>query len=95
MKSRPITDIDRMLAAGDRIDRAIGKPPTKDRRRTHLRFGKLVLVVVEQTGEPTIVYLTNGEGVIVEATTSELAEAANAVQKILENPPPTKPRKSQ
>jgi hypothetical protein len=86
VKSRPITDIDRMLAAGDRIDRAIGKPPTKDRRRTHLRFGKLVLVVVEQTGEPTI---------IVEATTSELAEAANAVQKILENPPPTKPRKSQ
>ena len=85
-KPRPITDVDRLLAYGDRI---AGKPPA--RRRTHFRFGKLEVIVIEEASEPTTVYLANrDEAVIVEATAAELAEAANAVLKLLANPPPMK-----
>lgn len=83
--ARPITEVDRMLAHGDRI---AGKPSA--RRRTHLRFGKLEIVLVEETAEPTLVYLTNGEDVIVEATAGEMIRAASAVQELLANPPPMK-----
>ena len=91
MKPRPITAVDRMLAWSDEADRAIGDAP-KVRRRTHRRFGKLDLVVVEKMNEPTIVYLTNGEGVIVEAKAAELLKAADAVRELLANPPPVKRR---
>jgi hypothetical protein len=84
-KPRPITDVDRLLAYGDRI---AGKPPA--RRRTHFRFGKLEVIVIEEASEPTTVYLANRDGAIVEATAAELAEAANAVLKLLANPPPMK-----
>lgn len=88
MKLRPITGADRALAHGDRLTRAIGDT-VKPRRRTHFKFGKLEVVVVETSGEPTTVYLTNGEqsADLVEATAAELAQAAAAVQQILSNPP--------
>ena len=89
---RLITGVDRMLAWSDRADRALGEP-AKSRRRTHLRFGKLDLIVVEVTGEPTVVYLTNGsDATIVEASAGELAEAADAVRTLMANPPPLKRR---
>ena len=86
MKARPITAVDRMLSWSDQVT---GDSP-KARRRTHRRFGKLDLVVVETTGEPTIVYLTNDEGVIVESTAAELLQAAAAVRLLLESRPPVK-----
>lgn len=83
MKSpRPITAVDRMLAYADRVDGT-----AEPRRRTHRRFGQLDVVVVERDGAPTVVYLTNDEGVIVEATAAELLQAASAVRLILETPP--------
>ena len=84
MKPRPITAVDRMLAWADKAD------PPKARRRTHYRFGKLDLVVIERTDEPTTVYLTNDEGVIVESTVAELLQAAAAVRLLLESRPPVK-----
>ena len=60
MKLRPITGADRALAHGDRLTRAIGDT-VKPRRRTHFKFGKLEVVVVETSGEPTTVYLTDGK----------------------------------
>jgi hypothetical protein len=91
---RPITDVDRMLAHDDKITRAIGET-VKARRRTHLRFGQLTVVVVEQTDEPTQLYLTNGaeDAQIVEATSTELTDAATAVRKLLSRPPPIKRRR--
>ena len=83
-KPRPITAVDRMLAWADKAD------PPKSRRRTHRRFGKLDIVVIERAGEPTVVYLTNDEGVIVEATVAELLQAAAAVRLLLESRPPVK-----
>jgi hypothetical protein len=89
-KTRPLTAVDKLLAYGDSIDRALGET-SKARRRTHRRFGKLDVVLVEQTDEPTVVYLTNGgDADIVEATAGELAEAAAAVKELLTNPPPVK-----
>ncbi len=83
MKSpRPITAVDRMLAYADRVDGT-----AEPRRRTHRRFGQLDVVVVERDGAPTVVYLTNDEGVIVEATAAELLQAASAVRLVLETPP--------
>jgi len=94
---RPLTAVDRMLAWSDDNDRAaadagFGDPP-KARRRTHRRFGQLDVVVVERTDASTVVYLTNDEGVIVEAKASELIEAVAAVQELLANPPPIRRRK--
>ena len=87
---RPITPVDRMLAWSDDAERAIGDEP-KARRRTHRRFGKLDVVIIERTGEPTIVYLTNDEGSeIIEAKAADLLEAADAVRDLLANPPPIK-----
>ena len=91
MKSKqplPITPVDRMLAWSDDAERAIGDEP-KARRRTHRRFGKLDVVVVERTGEPTIVYLNDNDA-IIETKASNLLEAADAVREILANPPPIK-----
>lgn len=88
-KARPITSVDRMLAWSDGFEDAIGEP-RRARRRTHRRFGKLDVVVVETTGEPTVVYLTNEEDVIVEARPKELLDAADAVRDLLANPPPIK-----
>jgi hypothetical protein len=85
--TRRITDVDRMLAFEDGINRTIDKP-IKGRRRTVRKFGQLEVIVVEETGESTQVYLTNGDGVIVEMTASELAEAAATVRELLANPPP-------
>lgn len=85
-KPRPITPVDRMLSWSDQ---ATGDSP-KARRRTHRRFGKLDLVIVERTDEPTTVYLTNEEGVIVESTAAELLQAAAAVRLLLESRPPVK-----
>ena len=89
MSARPITPVDRMLAWSDDAERATGDEP-KARRRTHRRFDKLDLVVVEQEGEPTVIYLTNEEGVIVEATVADLFDASDAVRELLTNPPPVK-----
>lgn len=89
MTARPITPVDRMLAWSDRVERAIGDEP-KVRRRTHRRFGKLDVVVIERTGEPTVVYLTNEEDVIVEAKAKELVDAARFVEELLRNPPPAR-----
>lgn len=87
---RPITGTDRMLAYGDRIARAFGMV-SKSRRRTHWRFGRLNVILVEEAGEPTMVYLENeGDGAIIQATATELGEAAAAVQKLLANPPPVR-----
>ena len=80
-----------MLAYRDRLNRSTGEPQDT-RRRTHFRFGQLEVVVVERAAEPTTVYLTNGEAVIVEALATELIQAADAVQKLLANPPPVKRR---
>jgi len=92
MKSRPLTAVDRLLAYGDQLGRALGDT-LKARRRTHRRFGKLDVVIVEQTGEPTKVYLTNGtDATVVEATASELTQAAAAIQELMANPPPVKRR---
>lgn len=88
-KTRPITPVDRMLAWSDDMERTMGDVP-KARRRTHRKFGKLDVVVVERTGEPTIVYLTNEEDVIVEAKVKELFDAADAVRELLANPPPVR-----
>lgn len=85
--ARPITPVDRMLAWSDGVERAIGDEP-KGRRRTHRRFGKLDLVVIERSGEPTVVYLSNDEGVIVEARPSELFDAAETVREVLAKLPP-------
>lgn len=82
MKTRPITAVDRMLAYADKVDGT-----AEPRRRTHRRFGQLDVVVVERDGAPTVVYLTNDEGVIVEATAAELLQAASAVRLVLETPP--------
>lgn len=91
-KVRPITPVDRMLAWSDSADRASGEKP-KARRRTHRRFGQLDVVVIYRSGEPTIVYLTNDEGVIVEAKASELIAAADAVREAMTHPSPSR-RKS-
>jgi hypothetical protein len=88
MKTRPITAVDRMLSWADQTT---GDSP-KARRRTHYRFGKLDLVVIERTDEPTVVYLTNDEGVIVEAEAWELLQAADALREMLANPLPVKRR---
>jgi len=92
-KPRRITDVDRMLSFDDSLKRAIGET-VKARRRTVRRFGRLEIVIVEETDEPTKVYLTNGadDGAVVEATSMELAQAANAVHELLTNPPPIKRR---
>lgn len=88
MKSpRPITAVDRMLAWADRADPGRVRA---HRRRTHRRFGKLDLVVFEHAGEATTVYLSNDEGVIIEATVEELLQAADAVRDLLEKPPPVR-----
>jgi hypothetical protein len=86
MKTRPITAIDRMLAWSDSADRATGGVPVV-RRRTHRRIGQLDLVVVEQDGSHTIAYLSNDEGVIVEASATALLEAADVVRDLLAKPP--------
>lgn len=92
-RPRTITTADRALAYADRLDRALDNPP-KDRRRTHFRFGKLDVVVVEQAGEPTTVYLEEADSdVVVEATAAELAQAAAAVVDLLTNPPPTRKKR--
>lgn len=90
-KPRPITAVDRMLAWVDRVDPSTrveaaraGHPYA--RRRTHRRFGQLDLVVVEQTDVPTVVYLSNDEGVIVETTATDMLEAADAVRDLLTRP---------
>ena len=93
MTTRRITDVDRMLAHEDGIKRVLGETE-KARRRTVRKFGRLEVVIVEETGEVTKVYLTNGaeEGAVVEATASELAQAASAVRETLSNLPPIKRR---
>ena len=93
MSHRRIDEIDRMLAYEDGIKRVIGET-VKARRRTVLRFGQLEVVVVEETGEQTKVYLSNDEGSITEATAAELASAAAAVRELLANPPPIKRRRT-
>ncbi len=87
---RPITGVDRMLAHEDAVTRSLGDT-VKARRRTRLQFGKLEVILVETTDEPTMVYLANGEH-IVEATAGELSDAAAGVAKLLSNPPPIKRR---
>jgi|GEM_PF-2140995 len=87
---RPITAVDRMLAFGDRLTGNRHRPAA--RRRTHFRFGALEVIVVEQAAEPTEVYLTNGNAVIVETLATDLIQATDAVQKLLANPPPVKRR---
>ena len=90
-KPRPLTHIDRVLAYGDRMDRSLGQAHAAARRRTHFRFGALDVVIVEETNQPTKVYLENeGSDALVETTAADLAEAANAVLKLLANPPPMK-----
>lgn len=88
---RPLTAVDRALAYGDKLSLAIGET-VKARRRTHYRFGRLDVVVVETTDEPTKVYLTRDEPNpdIVEVTAGELAQAAAAVGELLGSPPPIK-----
>lgn len=90
---RPITAVDRVLAYGDKLAAALGDT-VRARRRTHRRCGRLHVVVVETAGEPTAVYLTRGEADsdIVEATATELAEAAAVVREIVSEPPPIKRR---
>lgn len=77
-KVRPLTAVDRMLAwvGGAYFE-------SEPKRRTHERFGQLDVVVVEQGGESTVVYLTNDEGVIVEARAWELLEAADFLQAVM------------
>jgi hypothetical protein len=91
---RHINPVDRLLAHEDGIKRAIGETK-KARRRTVRRFGRLEIVIVEESGEPTKVYLTNDadiSGSVVEATAGELALAATAVRELLADPPPIKRR---
>jgi hypothetical protein len=90
MNYRRITETDRMLAYSDRIERATGRRGSA-RRRTHRQFGQLDLIIVEETGRPTTVYMENEDsGVIVEATADELLQAAAAVRELLASPPPSK-----
>ena len=93
MTTRRITDVDRMLAHEDGIKRVLGET-AKARRRTVRKFGRLEVIIVEETGEPTKVYLTNGaeEGAVVEATVSELVQAMAGINDVLANPPPIKRR---
>jgi hypothetical protein len=93
MTTRRINEVDRMLSHEDGLKRVLGET-VKARRRTVRRFGKLEVVIVEETGEPTKVYLTNGaeEGAVVEATANELIEASGTVLKLLADPPPIKRR---
>ena len=88
---RPITDVDRVLAYDDKLALAIGDT-VKARRRTHRRCGRIDVIIVETTDEPTKVYLSEGEqdSVIVEVTADELTQAAASVRELLANPPPIK-----
>lgn len=88
---RKINDVDRMLSFEDVVKRSTGKT-SKARRRTVRKFGQLEVVVVEETDEPTQVFLANGDAVIVRATVGELEQAAASVREILSNPPPIKRR---
>jgi hypothetical protein len=94
MKPRRITPIDRLLAWADRAEAAAGEAP-KARRRTHHRAGKLDVVIVERTGEPTIVYVSEGDEpspVIIQASAADLIEAAAFVREAIGRPPPVKRR---
>jgi len=91
MKPRRITSVDRLLAYEDDFKRVMGE--TKQaRRRTVRQFGKLGVIIVEETGEPTKLYLygTDDDSVIVETTASELERATSGVREVLANPPPIK-----
>lgn len=91
---RRINDVDRMLAFEDNLKQVTGET-VKARRRTVRQFGQLQVIIVEETGEHTKVYLSNGDAQVIEATeatASELAQAAEAVRKALAKPPPIKRR---
>jgi len=88
---RPLTPVDRLLAWADRSDQAAGII-NKARRRTHRRCGKLDVVVVEQTGESTVVYLSEGDDTILSASAADLVEAAAFVREAIGRPPPVRRR---
>ena len=93
MTTRRINEVDRMLAHEDGIKRVLGETK-KARRRTVRKFGRLEVIIVEETDEQTKVYLTNGaeEGAVVEATVTDLAQAVSADHELLAYPPPIKRR---
>ena len=93
MTTRRINTVDRMLSHEDGMKRVIGET-VKAHRRTVLRFGQLEVVVVEEPGEQTKVYLSNDDDSITEATAAELASAAAAVRVLLANPLPIKRRRT-
>ena len=92
--TRRITATDRMLAHADKLARAAGEV-VGSRRRTHRRLGDIDVVLVEQAGEPTAVYLSDvgDDGVIVELTAERLFEVATLVRELLAAPPPVKRRR--
>ena len=52
MSPRRITDVDHLLSFEDGIKHATGET-VNARRRTVRKFGKLKVIVIEETGEPT------------------------------------------
>jgi hypothetical protein len=94
-KVRPLTSADRLFAYGRDADRAIGRKNDKPHHRTHRRVGVLDVIVIEEAGAPTRVFLSEGgpDGPIVETTVAALRQALAHVEEIVSQPPPARVRK--
>lgn len=95
MSARRITDVDRMLRWSDGLDKAIDPDaPKRARRRHHRRIDGFDLVVVEETGKPTMVHLADPDSSAgFELTVEQLRRVNQFVEEILQQPPPVRRRR--
>jgi len=90
--TRRITDVDRMLRWSDDMDRALDRPK-RARRRHHRRIDDFDVIVVEETGQPTMVYLAEPDSSAgFELNVEQLRRVSQFVEEILKQPPPIKRR---